>query len=166
MKYLLSALFCFLSVVGYAQRKQSLDRGWKFHRGAAVNAETLEFDDSKWRTLTVPHDFSMEPAFDSQDYRQHNAAWSAVQVGPFSRMSIGDWDTGQTVGGEGWYRNTFSLPIQGNASLDTYLSQTEVNIRFDGVYNQAEVWVNGVKAAVNVYGYMPFVVNLNSILAD
>ena len=166
MKYLLSALFCFLSVVGHAQRKQSLDRGWKFHRGAAVNAETPEFDDSKWRTLTVPHDFSMEPAFDSQDYRQRNAAWSAVQVGPFSRMSIGDWDTGQTVGGEGWYRNTFSLPIQGNASLDTYLSQTEVNIRFDGVYNQAKVWVNGVKAAVNVYGYMPFVVNLNSILAD
>ena len=167
MKYILSvAMFCMLSVAGYAQRKQSLDRGWKFHRGGAVNAEVPEFDDSKWRTLTVPHDFSMEAVFDTLDYRQRNASWSAVQVGPFSRLSIGDWDTGQTVGGEGWYRNTFSLPIQGNASLDTYLSQTHVNLRFDGVYNQAEVWVNGVKAAVNVYGYMPFVVNLNTILED
>ena len=167
MKYLFSTvMLCLLSVAGFAQRKQSLDRGWKFHRGSVVNAEVPELDDSKWRTITVPHDFSMEAVFDTLDYRQRNANWSAIQVGPFSRLSIGDWDTGQTVGGEGWYRKTFSLPIQGNASLDTYLSQTHVNLRFDGVYNQAEVWVNGVKAAVNVYGYMPFVVNLNKILAD
>ena len=93
-------MFCMLSVAGYAQRKQSLDRGWKFHRGGAVNAEVPEFDDSKWRTLTVPHDFSMEAVFDTLDYRQRKASWSAVEVGPFSRLSIGDWDTGQTVGGE------------------------------------------------------------------
>ena len=149
-----------------AQRKASLDTGWKFHRGDVVNAEVAEYDDSKWRTLTVPHDFSMEPAFDPSDERQRLANWSEIQVGPFSRLSVGNWDTGQTVGGTGWYRKTFLLPIQGNATLDTYLSQTNVNIRFDGVYNQAEVWVNGVKAAVNVYGYMPFVINLNKILSD
>lgn len=167
MKYSLLATLCFLfSISATAQRKTCFDAGWKFHRGGVVNAEMPTFDDSAWRTLTVPHDFSMDAVFDTLDYRQNNRTWSDVQVGPFSRLSIGDWDTGQTVGGVGWYRKTFLLPIQGNASLGTYLSQTRVNLRFDGVYNQAEVWVNGVKAATNVYGYMPFVVNLNEILSD
>lgn len=167
MKKIAIFTLSFLSLLpAVAQRKASLDTGWKFHRGDVVNAEVAEFDDTKWRTLTVPHDFSMEPAFDPSDERQRWTGWSDMQVGPFSRLSVGNWDTGQTVGGTGWYRKTFILPIQGNATLDTYLSQTNVNIRFDGVYNQAEVWVNGVKAAVNVYGYMPFVVNLNKILSD
>lgn len=168
MKHLLSILTLFVLFLSpaFAQRKSSLDLGWKFHRGDLVNAETTEFDDTKWRTLAVPHDFSMEPAIDPSDERLRWGNWSDMQVGPFSRLSVGNWDTGQTVGGTGWYRKTFLLPIQGNASLDTYLSQTNVNIRFDGVYNQSEVWVNGVKAAVNVYGYMPFVINLNKILAE
>lgn len=152
--------------VAQAQRKTSLDQDWKFHRGDVVNGEAIDFDDTRWRTLTVPHDFSMEPAFTPSNGRQHMASWSDVQIGPFARLNFGDRDTGQTVGGTGWYRKTFILPVQYNTQLDTYLSQHQVNIRFDGVYNQAEVWVNGVKAAVNVYGYMPFVVNLNKILAD
>ena len=162
----LLSLICLVALGGWAQRKTSLDAGWKFHRGDVIDAESPEFDDSKWRTLIVPHDFSMEPAFDPSDERQRFANWSDMQVGPFSRLSVGNWDNAQTVGGTGWYRKTFRLPIQGNASLETFLSQTNVNIRFDGVYNQAEVWVNGVKTATNVYGYMPFVVNLNKVLMD
>lgn len=165
-KIALFFLFCLTVFSLEAQRKISLDTGWRFHRGGVINAETVTLDDTKWRTLTVPHDFSMETEFDASDYRRQTPVWSEVQIGPFSRMSIGDWDTGQTVGGTAWYRKTFSLPIQGNASVETFLSQTNVNIRFDGVYNQSEVWVNGVKAATNVYGYMPFVVNLNKILDD
>lgn len=160
------ACFSLLFVSAQAQRKQSIDQDWKFFRGDVVNAEAVDFDDSRWRTLTVPHDFSMEPAFVPSNGRQHSHDWSNVMVGPFSRVNFGDRDTGQTVGGTGWYRKTFLLPIRGNAQLDTFLSQTKVNLRFDGVYNQAEVWVNGVKAAVNVYGYMPFVVNLNKILEN
>ena len=162
---LMALLLCpFLGVS--AQRKVSFDAGWKFFRGNAINVESPEYDDSKWRTLTVPHDFSMEPAFVPTNGREYSPRWSDVQVGPFSRLSVGDRDTGQTVGGVGWYRKTFYLPAVGNTSLETYLSQTTLNLRFDGIYNQAEVWVNGVKAAVNVYGYMPFVVNLNKILND
>ena len=167
MKYILSIIaFLFFAGSGSAQRKVCFDQNWKFHRGDVVDAEAIDYDDSRWRTLTVPHDFSMEAIADPSNGRKHHPDWSDVQVGPFSRLSLGDRDTGQTVGGTGWYRKTFSLPVHGNAQLDTFLSQTLVNLRFDGVYNQAEVWVNGVKAAVNVYGYMPFVVNLNKILAD
>ena len=167
----MKAIFLFFAIlltssVVQAQRKTSLDQDWKFHRGDVVNGEVIDYDDTRWRTLTVPHDFSMEPAFTPSGERSHVDSWSDVQIGPFSRINFGDRDTGQTVGGTGWYRKTFALPVHGNTRLDTYLSQNQINIRFDGIYNQAEVWINGVKAAVNVYGYMPFVVNLNKILDD
>ena len=148
-----------------AQRKQSFDVGWRFHRGEAINSESVDFDDSKWREVIVPHDFSMEPVAYAHDYREQTPEWKDWQVGPFSRLSIGDNDTGQTVGGTGWYRKTFTLPTDGG-SLDKTLRDKTFCLRFDGVYNQAEVWVNGRKAAMNVYGYMPFVVNLNDILSD
>ncbi len=160
------AAFMLLATNVSAQRLQSLDSDWKFRRGPVINAEAPEYDDSKWKSLMVPHDFSMDPVCETHDYRHAAESWNDVQVGPFSRLSIGDWDTGQTVGGEGWYRKTFEIPATGNVTLDTYLSQFNTNIRFDGVYNQAEVWVNGRKAAINVYGYMPFVINLNDILKD
>ncbi len=165
-KYIIIPVLSLFLLPSMAQRKVSLDEGWKFHRGDVVNAEAADYDDTRWRTLTVPHDFSMESAFIPSNERLHSVGWSDVQVGPFSRVNLGDRDTGQTVGGTGWYRKTFSLPIHGNAQLETFLSQTLVNLRFDGVYNQAEVWINGVKAAVNVYGYMPFIINLNKILEN
>jgi beta-galactosidase len=159
----LLAIGCWLTVS--AQRKQSFDEGWRFHRGEVINAEAVNCDDSRWREVIVPHDFSMEPVAYTHDYREQTAEWKDWQVGPFSRLSIGDSDSGQTVGGTGWYRKTFTLPTNG-ASMDEMLQSKSFRLRFDGVYNQAEVWVNGQKAAMNVYGYMPFVVELNDILRD
>lgn len=146
-----------------AQRKQSFDEGWRFHRGAAINAEAVNYDDSKWREVIVPHDFSMEPVAYIHDYREQTSEWNDWQVGPFSRLSIGDSDSGQTISGSGWYRKTFRLP---GSSVDDAIRQKVFRLRFDGVYNQAEVWVNGKKAAMNVFGFMPFVVDLNAILSD
>ena len=157
------ALWLSVSSTVSAQRKQSFDEGWRFHRGEVVNAETVNGDDSSWREVIVPHDFSMEPVAYTHDYREQTPEWSNWQVGPFSRLSIGDSDSGQTVGGTGWYRKTFRLP---GASVDEAIRQKLFRLRFDGVYNQAEVWVNGKKAAMNVFGYMPFVVDLNAILQD
>ena len=84
-----------------AQRKQSFDEGWRFHRGPAINAEAVNYDDSDWRQVIVPHDFSMEPVAYAHDYREQSAEWQNWQVGPFSRLSIGDSDSGQTVNGSG-----------------------------------------------------------------
>lgn len=163
-------MICLMAIMGVqcavnAQRKQSFDEGWRFHRGEVINAEAVDCDDPQWREIIVPHDFSMEPVSYAHDYREQTAEWKNWQVGPFSRLSIGDRDSGQTVGGTGWYRKTFTLSANGK-SLDEMLKSKMIRLRFDGVYNQAEVWVNGRKAAMNVYGYMPFVVDLNSILRD
>lgn len=152
-----------VSSAASAGRKQSFDEGWLFHRGEVINAEAVIFDDSKWREVIVPHDFSIEPIAYAHDYRERQPEWSDWQVGPFSRLSIAGSDSGQTAGGTGWYRKTFRLP---GGPLDETIRQKVFRLRFDGVYNQAEVWVNGKKAAMNVFGFMPFVVDLNTILAD
>ncbi|MCQ2229674.1 MAG: DUF4982 domain-containing protein [Bacteroidales bacterium] len=159
----LALVLCSISI-SYAQNRQSFDEGWKFFRGAAINAESVEFDDAKWRDVIVPHDFSVEPLAYTSDYRMETAEWKEWQIGPFSRLCIGDSDSGQMTGGEGWYRKTFELPIIDGESVKDYLKSHTLRLRFDGVYNQAEVWVNGKKAAINVFGYMPFVVNLNDVL--
>ncbi len=155
----------FAPIDGSAQRKQSFDEGWRFFRGDVINGEAVELDDSKWREVIVPHDFSMEPEAFAHDSREQTTEWKKWQVGPFSRLSNGDTATGQTVGGEGWYRKAFTLNVPEGKTLDEYLKETQVKLRFDGVYNQAEVWVNGKKAAINVYGYSPFEVNINEVLA-
>ncbi len=103
----------------------------------------------------------MEQVAYTHDYREQTAEWNDWQVGPFSRLSIGDSDSGQTVGDTGWYRKTFHLP--GN-SVEEVLRQKLFRLRFEGVYNQAEVWANGKKAAMNVFGFMPFVVDLNTFV--
>ena len=165
-------IICLMGIIGLmsavspsvnAQRKQSFDEGWRFHRGSVINAEAVNYDDSQWREVIVPHDFSMEPVAYTHDYREQQVEWKDWQVGPFSRLSIGDSDSGQTISGSGWYRKTFRLPGE---SLEEAIREKVFRLRFDGVYNQAEVWVNGKKAAMNVFGYMPFIVNLNDILID
>ena len=68
-------------------------------------------------------------------------------------MSIGGPDTGQTVGGEGWYRKELILQP---GDTDKILS-----LYFEGAYNQTEVWINGQKACFNAYGYIPFRIDIN-----
>jgi len=149
-----------------AQRMSSLETGWKYHRNGVVNAEMPDCDDSKWQDVCVPHDYSVEPAVTIRDGRTATSIWDDVQIGPFVRLNLGNSDQGQMTGGEGWYRKTFRLPLSGNQSVDEYLSQNELSLQFDGVYSNAEVWINGQKAAMNMYGYMPFVVSINDILKD
>jgi len=155
-----------LTMSSVAQRKTSIEDGWRFHRNGVINAEMSDCDDSSWRIVTLPHDFSIEPSMAISDSRTASEGWDNVQTGPFTRLNLGNSDQGQMVGGEGWYRKKLILPVATNETVDEYLSKNEVSIQFDGVYNDAEVWVNGKKAAMNMYGYMPFVVNVNNILRD
>lgn len=111
--------------------EDSFDSNWKFHLGIVANAEQPEYNDSHWRVLDLPHDWSVEPlSFQKQ----------GITTGPFSRMSEGDIDTGQTVGGEGWYRKELTL-----AGSD---ADKRIVLYFEGVYNQSELWINGKKLII------------------
>ena len=94
-KLLLSCVMLFTllpdAALHASDRNTLFDSNWKFHLGIVANAEQPEYNDSRWRVLDLPHDWSVEPlSFQKQ----------GITTGPFSRMSEGDIDTGQTVGGE------------------------------------------------------------------
>ncbi|MFT3751805.1 MAG: glycoside hydrolase family 2 TIM barrel-domain containing protein [Paludibacter sp.] len=126
-------------VAGTFTRKTLFDANWRFQKGSITNAEKPEYDDSKWRLLSLPHDWSMEP-LDKNEFKD--------AIGPFSPQSPGGHNTGQTVGGEGWYRKSFTIPADQKDKRQI--------LYFEGSYNQTEIWVNGQKAGYNVYGYTSF----------
>lgn len=142
------SVFLYHSMSATASERDSLfTKDWKFLRGCVVNAEETTFADDAWRTVSLPHDWSVEPLAVQR---------KGVSVGPFSRMSPGDIDTGQTMGGEGWYRKRFTL------------SASDADKRFslyvEAAYNQSEIWVNGNKVASNHYGYTPQKVDITRYL--
>lgn len=112
------------------------DFDWKFALNDQQGAERPEFDDSKWRLLDVPHDFSIEHAFDS-----------AYKTGAGG---------GYTYSGIGWYRKHFKTTPG--------LLGKNVSILFDGVYRNSEVWINGHYLGIRPYGYSSFYYDLTSYL--
>jgi len=112
---------------------------WKFSRDMVTGAEKPEFNDAGWRSVDLPHDWSIEdlPGEDTKS-----------QIGPFSKFSPGTTSTGYTVGGTGWYRKHFKLDPSDAGKF--------VKVCFDGVHNQSDVWINGHHAGFHAYGYTPF----------
>lgn len=124
-------------------RDQPFDDGWRFLRGPAEGGEARALADGDWRQVDLPHDWSVEDIRGNQ---------SASQIGPFSKSAVGGNATGFTEGGEGWYRKHFRLD---NAPADA-----RVEISFDGVYLDCDVWLNGRRLGGNVHGYIPFAFDL------
>lgn len=128
-------------------RELSFDTGWRFLRADASGADAPGFDDSTWRLLDLPHDWSIE------DLPSTNGAPSS----PFDRtLSAGGPSTGYVVGGIGWYRKHFTLPPSASGKI--------VTILFDGVYMNSDVWINGLHLGNHPYGYTPFVYDLTPYL--
>jgi len=107
---------------------KSFDSDWCFQRGELDGADKIEFDDSAWRTLDVPHDWSIE--------------------GPFDKDNPTRGSGGFLPAGIGWYREHFTLP--------TNDSNRRVFIEFDGVMANSDVWINGFHLGRRPYGYVSF----------
>ena len=146
MNTLLRRLVCSLILVlvgtsafASSQRDQSFDADWRFLRADAPGAENPAFDDSTWRVLDLPHDWSIEDL----------PSTNGVPPSPFDPvLSAGGPATGFFVGGTGWYRKHFTLP--------TAQAGKNVTICFDGVYMNADVWLNGRHLGNHPYGYTGF----------
>jgi beta-galactosidase len=128
-------------------RTISFDASWSFTKDDVTDAEFSNFDDSKWRIVNLPHDWSIEDL--------PNQTPDKV-VGPFSKSSIGRAATGWTVGGTGWYRKKFVTEQAHQNKL--------VSIHFDGVYMNSDVWLNGKLLGNHPYGYTPFYYDLTPYL--
>lgn len=107
---------------------------WKFHKGDVADGEKPATPDGSWRSVDLPHDWSIE--------------------GPFSD----EWasGTGYLPTGIAWYRKSFTLlPEQINKTIYIY---------FDGVYKNSEVWVNGRAAGKRPSGYASFYYDITPFL--
>jgi beta-galactosidase len=108
--------------------KENFDGEWFFTKGDVSGAESPAFDQSAWRPLDLPHDFSVE--------------------GPFDPKNASGAPGGYLPGGIGWYRKTFRLPAG--------QQDRKVFIEFDGVYMNSEVWINGHYLGKRPYGFIGF----------
>ena len=144
------ALYCAIFANAQNQtleRSMPFDANWLFVKDSIVGAEATGFDDSKWRTVNLPHDWSIEDL--------PNQATGIID-GPFDKNSIGQGATGFTDGGTGWYRKKFMT--------EASFPGKWVTISFDGVYMNSEVWLNGHYVGNHPYGYTPFYYDLTSYL--
>lgn len=149
-------------------RERSFDEGWRFLLGDATDAQSPSFDDSQWRTLDLPHDWSIEdlPGAATDGGATSDPSLLVPQqpptqpvppqrIGPFDpQQSAGGGSTAYTVGGIGWYRKRFAYD-QGDR---------HVELRFDGVYQNADVWLNGTHLGFHPYGYTAFAFDVTALL--
>ena len=107
---------------------ESFDSHWQFVQSDPTGAETESFDDAKWRTLDVPHDWSI--------------------AGPFAATNKTGGAGAYLPSGVAWYRKGFTVPPT--------KSEQHVWIEFDGVMQNSKVWVNGVLLGERPFGYSSF----------
>jgi len=115
--------------------KQSFNDDWRFAKGELTGAEQVNFNDSKWRSLRLPHDWAIEGPF-SKKYSARNG--------------------GLPVFGTAWYRKSFIVPIQSKDKL--------VSVTFDGVMANSQVYVNGQLVGERPFGYIGFQYDISKYL--
>ena len=161
---LLTRIVFIFSLVGgaaFGGKAELLDSDWRFHLGAAKGAEQPGYDDSRWRRIDLPHDWSIEDldakrVLAEKQERPENASEPRRISGPFDSWSEGGKSEAYTRGGTGWYRRHFALPSDWQGK--------RVLVQFDGVYMNADVWINGVHLGRHPHGYTSFVFDLTEHL--
>lgn len=105
---------------------------WLFSLGDLEAGESVSMNDSQWRQLNVPHDWSIESSFDQENC---------------------EGNTGYLPGGIAWYRKHCISPET--------IESAKVYLNFDGIYNHSKVYVNGVLVSDRPYGYVPITVEIS-----
>jgi beta-galactosidase len=154
MKHRITALLFLLISIACQRNTQApqgevlFDENWKFFLGNVIDAENPSFNDESWRQIDLPHDWSIEK-LKEQD--------TSYIIGPFSmEMSQGKRATGYVVGGTAWYRKHFVLNKKDEGNT--------IKILFDGVYMNADFWINGKYLGNHPYGYTSFLYDLTPFL--
>lgn len=139
MKRLRTLLFVaasLLPLLAAARTTENFDANWKFIKGDASGAENPGFTDHTWRTLDLPHDWSIE--------------------GPFAKTNLTGGAGGFLPSGVAWYRKHFTLPASASNQI--------VRVEFDGVMQNSDVWINGHHLGHRPNGYVSFSYDLTPYL--
>lgn len=116
------------------------NQDWLFHYGDAPGADAAVFADAGWRSLSVPHDWSIEGP--------------NPPANPFSQAAPSTGRGGYLPSGIGWYRKHFTL--------SQVPAGRRVFVEFDGVMANSDVYVNGTHIGNHPYGYTSFRFDITS----
>ena len=136
--YIFFFIFIFSTITGLHSQERSIESfnsNWMFAKGELNGAEQLNFIDSSWRVLKLPHDWAIEGPFD----KAHGARCGGL---PYY--------------GNAWYRKHFDID-KGNEGK-------KITVGFDGIMNNSTVWINGNKIGGRPYGYIGFEVDLTPFI--
>ncbi|MBN2611442.1 MAG: DUF4982 domain-containing protein [Bacteroidales bacterium] len=131
MKTLTTLFLFFLSIIQICAQvsfgdAENINHNWRFKKGDIENAGSVEFDDSKWRQLNLPHDWSVE--------------------GPYSPGLASA--TGYLPGGIAWYRKSLEIPAE--------MAGKKVFVYFEGIYRNGDVFINGTSLGMRPNGYISY----------
>ena len=125
--------------------QKSFDANWRFLKDSTIDASGVALDDSKWRVLDLPHDWSIEDLPNQSDsvsaHLLHKALVQQQQDIPSAVLA--------------GYRKHFTLNNTANKKVTIY---------FDGVYMNSDVWINDHHLGNHPYGYTPFYYDLTPYL--
>ncbi|MGB3079034.1 MAG: glycoside hydrolase family 2 TIM barrel-domain containing protein, partial [Saprospiraceae bacterium] len=130
-------VFSFLTISCFSQSREvlTLQSNWKFALGENPNAFSKDYDDSKWQTVSIPHDCAIAGPFDvNGDGNTAKLPWK----------------------GEGWYRYKLNIT--------SAYSGKRIILLFDGVMAFPEIYINGVLAGKWDYGYSSFYVDITDLV--
>ncbi len=116
-------------------KREQFDLDWRFALDVA-GCQGIDFDDAPWRRVNLPHDWSVEL--------------------PRKADAPSGWDGGYAQDGVGWYRKRFTLTPEQRGQ--------RVYLEFEGVYHNAECWLNGRCLGVHPNGYTSFMLDLTPLL--
>ncbi len=140
-------LGCGSSLLAQVRKEILLQDNWKFSQTDASSQSSVDFDDSKWKTVSVPHDWAVSGPFDKKIDMQVVAIEQNGEKIPTEK-------TGRTGSlpwiGHGWYRTKFSVPDEYGRAI----------LLFDGAMAEPVVYVNGQKAGEWKYGYNSFYIDV------
>lgn len=158
MKHLTRCLFCAalismpFSVLAQRTERQ-LEKGWKFTRLDDAQFARADYNDAKWKNVTVPHDWAIYGPFSIDNDKQNTAI---AQDGQTQAMEHAGRTGGLPFVGTGWYRLSFEVP--------EFKDNKRCTLVFDGAMSHAQVYINGEKAVYWPYGYNTFYVDATPFL--
>ncbi len=115
--------------------RKKIDREWQFHPGDIAGAREEGFDDSNWRQVNLPHDWSIERPFSMENFIEARYDANHLEARADSYLPKG----------KGWYRKRLVI--------DETFTNKSVYLEFEGVFRNSTVWVNGQRAGNHPSGY-------------
>ncbi len=131
---ILAAMLSAAPLLCAAPEITDFEQDWKFFRGEQAGAEAISQNETKWASVKLPHDWSIE--------------------GPFAETNPTGGAGAFMPSGIAWYRKHFTLPANPGS----------VAIQFDGVMQNSDVWINGFHLGHRPTGYVGFSYDLTSHL--